>query len=318
MLKKRTGLLMGVVAVACWAAVGLGRPVAVSTEVAVGDAVASVEAWIAAHPKDGAGYRALGRVHALAWAYGEKIPLVGAGGKDALPFFSEFSTVLVSRTGPGEMISFAGGIRGTEARLERPVTAEEARHLGAAVAAYRKAMELDSLDALSELGLGWMLVQEGMYARELPADFFGGAKVTEAEKRAWEEAIGKLADEDAKVREGASKALLAAMPGCVTVLRGAKADDPEREARVKGILRGYFELEALGHYRRAFDLRAKADLAGEPNYDTNSQVSAMAGEQILAVLGRQPEAARKGEVKAVQEVLEPLAKKKERLMMMAQ
>jgi hypothetical protein len=317
---NRVRLAVILAAIATWSGVGYGRRVAVSHYVPAAEAVANAEAWIQAHPKDGAGYCALGRVHALAWAYGEKIPLLGSGGEDALPGFSEVSTVLVARTGPGEMVHEEPGAVSTPGveRKERAVTGEEARHLTAAIAAYRKAIELDTGDALSELALGWMLAQQGIYARELPADSFGEVKATKAESAAWAQAIGQLADEDPKVRDRASQALLGAMPRCVLALRDVPTDDPETKARIDGVLRDHYDAQALEHYRKAFDLRVAADLKGEPTYQADSQVSAKAGAQILAALARQPAAAKQGEVKTVQEALDPLTKKMQQLMMMPQ
>jgi len=119
---------------------------------------------------------------------------VGNTPPGTLPSFSEASTVLVSRTGPGELI-WDGNIRPPDLK-ERPVTADDAPHLAASIAAYRKAIELDANDALSELGLGWMIAQQGLYARDLPADYWGDLKPTDAEKLSWSKAIGQLADDD--------------------------------------------------------------------------------------------------------------------------
>ena len=118
--------------------------------------VAMVEAWIKAHPEEGAGYRTLGRIHAMAWAdaqvaaKGLWIPLkIGQPGE--LPQFYDTATVLGART-------------------RRPVTADDLKHLTASIAAYRRATDLGPADALSELGQGWMLAQQGQYVRNLPGD----------------------------------------------------------------------------------------------------------------------------------------------------
>jgi len=232
--------------------VAYGRGIALASDASAAQAIAHTEAWIKANPKDTAGYRALAHLHALAWAYGETIPLADTLRPDSLPLFTEKTTVLVSRTASRESLLWWNS-KAVPAgdRQDRPVTADEAKHLAASIVAYRKAIELDATDALSELGLGWMLAQEGKYVRELPADHFGQHKPTDAE----------------------------------------------------------LELQALDHYRKAYDLRAKADLAGEPTYQVDSQISAKAGVQILAVLAKHPDAAKKGEVQAVQDVLKPLAEK---------
>jgi len=120
------------------------------------------------------------------------------------------------------------------------------------------------------------------------------------------------------VRDAASKALLASMPRCALFLRGVKTDDPESVARIDAVLRDHFELQALGHYRKAFELREVEDLKGEPTFEADSQISAKACAQILTLLGKHPEAAHKDEVKTVQGVLDPLAKKMEHLSSMPQ
>jgi hypothetical protein len=305
------------VGVGMLAGVSHGRPVAVAEDASAGEIVALVEAWIAAHPKDAEGYRVLGRVHALAWAYGETIPIVGTARREALPRFTELTSVLVSRTAPRDPLWLGNSVP-VGRREERPVTAAEAGHLAASIAAYRRAVELDGDDALSALGLGWMLGQQGLYARQLPADAFEGAKATDAQKAAWGEWIGRLGDGDPSVREAASRSLVAAMPACARALREAPATDPEVGALIDAVFRGYFELQGLAHYRKAYALRAPADVKGEPTYQVDSQVSARAGAEILAVLGRHPEAAGEGEVKAVAGVVEALAGKWERLMRMPQ
>jgi hypothetical protein len=314
MAKIRAWLVPSVVmaALASWSAVGRGGRDMTSSPVPVAQAVTNVEVWIKAHPQDGKGYYTSGRIRALAWAYGDKIPLMEAAVHDELPYFSVYSTILVSRTGPGEPHWNANDPLNSEDRKDRPVTADDAGHLAASIAAYRKAIALDANDALSELGLGWMLAQQGLYARQLPADYWADPKPAAAEKAAWIQAIGQLSDENPKVRDTASQTLLAVMPRCVLVLRDAKSDDPETNARIDLVLRRHFDLQALDHYRKAFTLRAPDDLKAEPKYRTDTQVSAKAGTQILAVLAKYPGAAGKGEVKSVQDVLEPLAKKMEK------
>ncbi len=302
------------VAIASFPSISQGRPVAISHDEPAATAVANVEAWIAVHPRDAEGYRALGRIHALAWANGDTIPLVGPGGPGTLPFFSERSTVLVLRFGPGEM-RLHNNQMDAEDRKERPVSASDASHLAASITAYNKAISLDANDALSELGLGWMLEQQGRYARQLPADFFAVSPAPDAQKGAWQAAVAQLADANPAVRDAATKALLSAMPQSIGVMVEAKTDNAEAGARIGGILRDYFEVQALDHYRKAFELRRAADLAGQPTFEIDSPLSARAGTEILAVLARHPEAAGKDEARAVQAVLDPLDKKKQALLM---
>jgi len=307
-----------IAAIASLAGVSYGRPVMGAGDASAAEAIGHVETWIKnhPHPKDAAGYRVLARIHALAWAYGEKIPLVGNRNlvRGSLPRFTEDSMVLVSRTGPRERLWMSKTVP-PGGRPERPVTADEAKHLSASIAAYRKAIELNAGDALSELGIGWMLTRQGVYARELPADYFGKLKPTDAEKATWTQAISQLSDKNYKIRDAASKVLQGAMPECVLMLRDVKLKNPEGKVRIDAILQGHFELQGLDHYRKAYALRAQVDLKREPNYRVDSQVSARAGAQILAALARYPEAAGKGEAQAVQDVVDVLAQKWQSLMM---
>ena len=315
--------LVPVAAIASFAPVSYGRPVMVAGDASAADVISHVETWIKNHPKEAAGcrgavgYRTLARIHALAWAYGGKIPLAGNLRRGSLPDFTEDSTVLVSRTGPRERLWNSKTVP-PGGRPERPVTADEVRHLSASIAAYRKAIELDAGDALSELGLGWMLAQQGVYARELPADYFGKPNPTDAEKATWAQAIKRLADNNYRIREAGSKALEGAMPKCVVMLRKVKSKDMEVKVRIDAILQRHYELQGLAHYRKAYAMRSQMDLKGQPDYRIDSQVSARAGTQILALLARHPEVARKGEAQAVQDVVDVLAKKWQSLMMRPQ
>jgi hypothetical protein len=85
-----------------------------------------------------------------------------------------------------------------------------------------------------------------------------------AAKAAWTAAIKQLADDDPKVREGASRMLVAALPRCVLVVRAGKTVDREAQARLEAVGRDPFELLALERCRKAFDLRAAADMKPSP------------------------------------------------------
>ncbi len=327
--RRRVSSAFCMAAIAVLASISRAREVEVPQDASAAAAIAQAEAWITAHPQDAAGLQTLARLHALAWAYGETIPLVGAGPlvgasrRDVLPRFAENSSVLVSRTAPRAPLWSSDNV-GAGDHKDRPVTAEDAKHLSAAISAYRKAIELhkgnalNGGDALSELGLGWMLAQQGLYVRGLPAEYFGTRAPTDAEKAAWAKGIAELGDEHFAVREAAARSLLAAMPGCVRVLREVSSKDPEVTTQIDAILQGYYDLQALDDYRKAYDLRVKADLQGQPTYEIDSQISERAAAQILAVLTRHPDAARKGEVQNVQHAFDVLAQKRQSLMRMPQ
>jgi hypothetical protein len=278
-----------------------------SVQVPVERVVANVEAWIKDKPQDAQAYYVLGRIHAMAWAYGADLNLwratpaggargsgAGDGGRGAagadpfagqLPGFAPYDSVEVRRD-----------------EQKKKVTAEDAKHLEESIKNYTKAVELDKQNALYELGLGWILQETGKVAASLPVGFGGAAevKVTAEEKAAYEGSIKQLGDADAKTRDDASAVLRGAMPKPLAQLKAVKGDDPEVTARVEGLLRGYWEMQALEHYRKAYALRVDQDLkrpGGLQSGDT--QLAAEAGEAILDVLKAQPQAAKENEARDV-------------------
>ena len=98
------------------------------------------------------------------------------------------------------------------------------------------------------------------------------------------------------------------MPKCLLFLREVKTNDPEAKARIDAVLRDYFELQALEHYRKAFELRSQEDLKTPWTNQADSPISAKAGTQILDLLAKHPEATRKDETTAIKAVLEQLSK----------
>jgi hypothetical protein len=259
-----------------------------TVQVPVERVVANVEAWIKEKPQDAQAYYVLGRIHAMAWAYGSKLELWRAtrvgddpfGGQ--LPGFAPYHTVEVRRDAQ-----------------KQQVTAEDAKHLEDSIRNYSKAVELDKQNALWELGLGWILQETGKVAASLP-DGFGdtaSVKVTVEEKATYEGAITKLGDAEAKAREDATLRLRAAMPKPLAQLRAVKSDDPEVRARVDALLQGYWEVNALEHYRKAYELRLNQDLQRQSGATGDEALAAEAGEAILAILKSQPHAAKPNEAK---------------------
>jgi hypothetical protein len=100
--------------------------------VTVADALAHANAWISAHPKRAEGYFYLAGVHGSAWAKGAtgrdaEVESDGYDGDTAEtpPTFVPWNSIMFPRK-PGLKI-----------------TPEALQHLGAAIAAYRKAVDLD-------------------------------------------------------------------------------------------------------------------------------------------------------------------------------
>jgi hypothetical protein len=272
-----------------------------SVKVPVERVVRNVEAWIKEKPGDAQAYYVLGRIHAMAWAYGPNLGLwrrAAAGGRrggaesvDGDPF--------------GGQLPWFGPHDSVEVRRDaqkKEVTAEDAKHLEESIKNYSKALELDKKNAVCELGLGWILQETGKVAANLPEGFGDTAvvQVTAEEKVAYEGAIKKLGDGDPKVRETATALLREAMPKPLAQLKAVKTDDPEVTARVEGLLRGYWALKALEHYRKAYDLRLDEDLKRRAGSDAaEALLAAEAGEAILEVLKSQPQAAKPNEARDV-------------------
>jgi hypothetical protein len=293
---------------------GLARGMFVnnSVQVPVERVVANVEAWIKDKPQDAQAYYVLGRIHAMAWAYGPDLNLWRAAG--AAPGAGRGDGGRAGGRGPAGGAGedpFAGQLPGfapydsVEVRRDeqkKQVTAEDARHLEESIRNYGKAVELDKQNALYELGLGWILQETGKVAASLPEGFGHTAdvKVTAEEKASYDAAIKKLGDSDARTRDDANALLRGAMPKPLAQLKAVKSDDPEVKARVEGLLRGYWELQALDHYRQAYALRLTADLQrGGGLRSGDTQLAAEAGEAILDILKTQPQAAKPDEARDV-------------------
>ena len=95
-------------------------------------------------------------------------------------------------------------------------------------------------------------------------------KPTDAEKAAWTQAIGQLADNDSNVREAASKKLSAYTSQVSVFGRKDRRCGPGGSA----ILVRAFEVQALEHYRKAADI--VRDLKGSREW-ADSQISAGGG-----------------------------------------
>lgn len=297
-----------------------------SVKVPVDRAVANVEKWIKDKPQDAQGYYVLGRLHSMAWAYGPDLnlyrPMTPARGGRGAPGGGEGRRVAMpdEEVAPGadpfngNLPDFAPydevQVRRDEQKKE--ISDADAAHLREAILNYRKAAELDPKNALYELGLAWLLQETGKAARGLPVAGLGlpEVKSSDAEKAAYAAAIAKLGDPDPKVRSDATATLEKAMPKPFEQLLAVKASDPEVSARVDRLVRGYFDLQALEHYRRAYDLSIKDDLAKPGGLvRANAVISAEAGDAILKILSDHPAAEKPNESRELGKALKELAEK---------
>ncbi len=287
-------VLWAVVAAGVLAAVSNGwAKFATGTEkVPVDRVVKNVQAIIRDKPEDAQGYYVLARVHAMAWAYGAELNLVTVN-EGELRKFGPYDSV--------EVRAAAG----------KQATAEDYAHLAKAIENYREAVKRAPGEAIYQLGLAWVLQEAGRAGKDLPGDFLSGGKALTAEAKAsYVQAVKDLADADAKVREAATKKLVDGMPGAVAVLREVRTEDPEVAARVDAVMKGYWDLQALEHYRAAYAAAKEKDLAAKGGLErADWQVSREAGEAIEEIVRAHPAAAKPGEEAEIAETLTALKSK---------
>ena len=247
--------------------------------------VKNAEAWIKEKPTDAQGYYVLGRVHAMAWAYGPEITLIKPADDKALPGFAAFQEVQVRHP-------------------DKAPTDVDVEHLAQALKAYERAVELDPKNALYALGYASTLQEAGARAGVQMVDYSMRGKefaFPPGKTEALRKAAKDLGDSDPKVREAASKALRDDMPLSLMEFGGClKSDDPEVKARAEEVVRGYWDLKALEVYRKAYEAALPGDLTGRgrgPGADT--QVSGEAGQAILEIFKTQPQAAKADEAKEI-------------------
>lgn len=149
-------LLLGLPCYAKWARPDLNAP--------VDRLIANMEAYIQKNPKDAQGYYTLGRLHSLAYAKGVVEVSLYSDGEDKEnrpPRFPTFDSILVKRD-DGKPVQ---------------LTAEAFKHFHQSVRNYRRTLELkpdpvpedDNPQALTLLGLGWMLEQGHLLGKKAGA-----------------------------------------------------------------------------------------------------------------------------------------------------
>lgn len=247
--------------------------------------IKNAQAWIKEKPDDAQGHYVLGRIHAMAWAYGPQITVIKPADDKSLPGFASFQEIQVRHP-------------------DKAPTQEDIDHLGQSLEAYPRAIALDAKNALYELGYAWMLQEAGAQTAVKMVDYSLRNKnfaITEEKKKAYEQAAKDLGNADAKVREAATATLREGMPFSLTIFRDlTTSDDPEIKARAQNIVKGYWDLKALDAYRKAYDIALPADLGKRGvGPGANTQISSEAGQAILDILKTQPQAAKADEVKDI-------------------
>jgi tetratricopeptide (TPR) repeat protein len=279
------------------------------TQAKADEAIANAEAFVAKHPADAEGYYILGRLHAMAWAYGDTLDLASQGGRGEPPRFVPWDTVEVLPKGfPDER---QPGRQPPVRRADRKeASLGDGRHLAAAITNYRKAVQLDPRLAIAQLGLGWILHMAGRNADMLPADFLETPATMPATTRdAIAAAVGNLSDENQTVRDAASQELRTHLPEAVVFFRGYHTADPETLARMGKLIAEYWDLQALPHLRAAYSLTVQDNLKQKSFLqETDAAISLKAGQTLLVILHDYPATAQKNEIDTVDAAVQKLAK----------
>lgn len=242
------------------------------TPVPVDRLIENAKKYVEENPKDARGYYVLGRLHSLAFAVRkETIRVYGAD--KPLPQFPHWESILVP-------VKDAGS-------LEKKVL----DHLTASVRHYRKAVELDPEKAYYRLGLAWMLEQGRAWAVQAGvAPELKGPDLTEEERRRWEEEVKRLGAEEPAVRDQAEAELRKNWERSMRVLlRAREHEDPEVRARIEGLIswavRRQWTEEALGQYRKAFELTEEADRRlRSREFEADWAISLEAAQGIVRIL----------------------------------
>jgi hypothetical protein len=314
---RRTPVLSILLFSAALALPASARFISRSVKIPVDRAVANVEAWIKEKPGDPQAYYVLGRIHAMAWAYGPDLnlwrpqplkppPNSPAATQPLTDDAKDPFNAQLPEFGPYDSVE----VRRDAARKE--ITQEDIAHLKAALVNYKKAVELSPTTGIYELGLAWLIQELGKVAHQLPPDALAPILPTPdaKETRTYNAAIDDLSSSDAAVRDRATKLLTSALPVSTALLLAHKTTDPETQARIDKLLKTSFDLLALDHYRKAYANAIVKDLDAPGGLiRADSQISAEAGEAILDLLTTYADAAKPDELKNVADNLKTLSDK---------
>ena len=264
---------------------------------AIPEAFNRANAWIKDHPNRAEGYFFLGGVEGSAWAKGTagkgtEVEITGSGDSNNPPRLVPWTSIMFQR----------------DAALA--ITPEAIKSLNASIAAYRNAVELDPRNPLYHLGLAWSL-EEAARANLHRADIGGDAPraLTDDERLQCEAAIALLENADAAQREQGTKTLSALMPRDAATLRAFKSDDAEVAARIEYILQGSWLIQAVEHYRKAYQQSVEHDLkTADYDIEADNAISVKAGERLLSLLSTQS-GATPNEIRRIKESLQAIKAK---------
>ena len=107
----------------------------------------NVDNYIAKNPKDAQGYYVRGRLHSLAYAKGTRDLEMYDVSTNKLPNFPSYESIMTNREG----------------KFQWSKAAKD--HLEASIRDFQKATELDPRNAMSFLGLGWVLEDGAQFAK---------------------------------------------------------------------------------------------------------------------------------------------------------
>ena len=121
------------------------------TSVPIERLLKNINSYIRKNPKDAQGYYVRGRLHSLAYATGTRQMEMYETGSDKLPQFPSYESIFVKRSGNFQL------------------SKESRQHLLESIRDYQRATILAPNDAMSFLGLGWVLEDGAPFADKVDA-----------------------------------------------------------------------------------------------------------------------------------------------------
>jgi hypothetical protein len=247
-------------------------------EVPVDRLLENANRYVREHPEEAHGYYVLGQLHSMAFATGAdrlqvSQSLTRKGQEEdagAPPRFLPWESILVLRA-------------------NRPTTPALREHLRDSIRNYRKATDRDHQQALTWLGLGWVLEEASTLEEpfsmpdQKPSEPLEGA--TRARVRGL---LIRLGGAPTAERDAAAEALARQLPAALPLLAEAAAHaEPEARARIAKVASRYWQDQALTAYRLAYELSLENDLKrSHQGPEGNSMISLDAVGSIRRILGR--------------------------------
>ncbi|MCP4377671.1 MAG: hypothetical protein GY794_16035 [bacterium] len=258
-------------------------------EIPVERLLANTAAYVKENPKNPQGYYLLGRINALAFAI--------KSGK--LRAFHRNPKALV-RLDP---------YQGRPSKTPPLKTEQLTKHVIDSITNFRKAIALKPDSGLYRLGLAYILEQGSQTAYTIGAP--PGEKphpaANDTQAAQWKGLIEQLGNKDSKARDKAQNILAAQMPAVAKGLM-AFADDKnvERQARVRKLLAGYWNEQAIREYLLAHNLAIKTDskIKHRPLRGLMSLASYESGKAYIRLVEKR--GATKAETKIIEKVKQAL------------